>query len=177
MTIATDTTRWEKLANQEERPSWQSRNNVIAEYIPTGVSVLDIGCGNQDMKHLIGTSCSYTGLDCVKHNLSDVIVLDFNAVDASDVVLNKRYDYAICSGVLEYINDPLAFIKFVSANAENIILSYILAETRLTIRECAADGWISNLNRVQLQKLLTDNGLKTTHETKYRSHSIFVLSH
>lgn len=170
----TDLTRWTKLSKEKKHPTWHSRNIAISKYIPPNVSVLDIGCGNKDMKNLIHSSCSYTGLDCVKHDY-EMIVLDFNKTNASDIKLEKLYNYAICSGVLEYINDPNAFIKFVSANANNIIISYVLAETRAHIPLNNNSGWVSGITYNSLVKLFFANGLKIKTKIKHKIHTIFVL--
>lgn len=171
----TDITRWTKLSQSNERPSWQSRNDVVVSLIPSDTSVLDVGCGNRDIEKLLDSSCRYQGMDCVG-DPTNTIILDFNAVDASQMNLASHYDYSVCSGVLEYIEDIAVFLKFLSKHSDKTILSYTLKENRTGSDAMAVNGWINEYTRVELERAFRANGMKIIKETKYKKHTIFVLS-
>lgn len=170
--MITDKERWKVLSESKERPSWGSRNDVIIKYIQPNTSVLDVGCGNRDIEKLLDESCDYQGMDCVGDE-TQTIILDFNAVNAAKLKLARKYNYAICSGVLEYIMKPNDFIQFVKLNSDKIILSYVLSEHRGSYNP--SNGWLNNYSRNDLENFFIINKLKMVHEDRYRSHTIFVL--
>jgi len=172
--IQTDIARWAELSKKEDRPSWETRNDIIAALVPKDVSVLDIGCGNRDMQKLLPT-CDYTALDCVG-DPSNTIIMDFNTItDASEIDLDKVYDYAICSGVLEYIQNEWTFLQFVKRNSKNIILSYVLKSDRSGPTAMSKNGWVNEYTSDQLDETFERLNLKVVESTKYRTHTIFIL--
>lgn len=170
--MITDKERWQILSESAERPTWGSRNDVIIKYIEPSASVLDVGCGNRDIQKILDPSCDYQGLDCVGDE-TETIILDFNVINAAKLKLAKVYDYAICSGVLEYIVDPTSFIKFVKLNSTKIVLSYVLSQYRG--KDNPNNGWVNNFSREELELLFKNNGLEIVNEDRYRTHAIFVL--
>ena len=172
--VETDIKRWEELSKSNERPSWQSRNDVVVSLIPSGSSVLDVGCGNRDIEKLLNGTSKYQGLDCVG-DATNTIIVDFNKVDATQVHLATHYDYAVCSGVLEYIENAKTFLHFVATHSNKIILSYTIKENRNNKDAMSVNGWVNEFTRAELEKLFHQTSLKIIQETKYKKHSIFVL--
>lgn len=171
--MKTDIVRWAELSNSKESPSWKNRNFVVGSFIPEGVSVLDIGAGNQHIRNHIPESCTYQPVDCIA--AENVIVVDFNNTKASTITLPQKYDIAICSGVLEYITDGEEFLKFVVNNSSSFILTYVFADNR-RIGDDGINGWCSGLTRNQMLALFNKLGIKLIHETAYKKHSIMLLT-
>lgn len=99
-----------------KNPSWTNRNLEISKRISNDSNVLDLGCGSKDLLNYINPAL-YVGVDY--HN-ADVII-DFN----KDFKLPPgKWDYIVCSGVLEYLYDIDKFLKIVSMVPSTYIFSY-----------------------------------------------------
>lgn len=170
----TNIQRWKELAETSEAPVWSARNVIIAKLIPEKAHILDIGCGNKDLKNFLPSNVSYCGLDCFGEEADDMIVLDFNTTNAWAVLLLKKFDYIVCSGVLEYIINPNTFLHFISQNAKYCIVSYALSENRSIVHN-KPTGWVNDLTRYQLSDMFKENGLTCKIEGKYENQAIFVL--
>lgn len=170
--MTTDITRWSALRDSDAPPSWYGRNILLKDFIPENVSVLDIGSGNQSLKHLLPPSCSYHAVDCVEGD--GVVVIDFNAVDTTNIRLPRTYDIAVCSGVMEYIHDTHNFFNFVFNHASNVIFTYVPAELR-TDRDNTSNGWVDGLSTDELIAVLNEFGMEVIHTTKFRRHSIMLI--
>ena len=89
--------RWVRTA--KERPRWDERNRMIAAYVPPGSSVLDLGAGAQTLAAHLPPGCAYQACDVVPG--PGVVLCDLDA--GRWPALDRRYDVAVCSGVLEYL--------------------------------------------------------------------------
>jgi hypothetical protein len=88
----------------QSRPKWTNRNLAIKEFIKENLTIADFGCGDKDILNYINPK-EYIGLD--NNNYAD-IKIDFNKERIS---LNKKYDYGLILGVLEYLNSPYKLIE------------------------------------------------------------------
>jgi hypothetical protein len=147
---------WEKVAAAGP-PTWDERNRIIAGFIPTGSSVLDLGAGAQTLKSYIPPDCHYQPCDIVRSS-SDVILCDFN--NSIFPVVGRAFDFVICSGVLEYIWKPRPFLKRLPSLGKNLLLSYnprTAAESRI---DRLSKNWVNHLDRDELQSLFKSLGWK-----------------
>src|SRR4051812_22017601 len=92
--------RWQIWAR--EWPRWDERNRILAAYIPPGSAVVDLGSGAQTLREPLPAGCSYQPCDLVP-GPAPVIPCDLES--GRWPVLPRRYDVAVCSGVLEYMPD------------------------------------------------------------------------
>lgn len=122
--MADQRARWEMLPYDPEVPQWTERNEVIASYISDGSRVLDIGCGNKDLRRYL-TSQQYTPMDFVG---DDVIPVDFDNILSIPPVIPGEYDIGVMSGVLEHIRFPWLAISSALRWAPELIVSYMFAE-------------------------------------------------
>ena len=118
--VGTNVRRWRKVA-QQPIPPWDERNQFIASLIPPGSSVLDIGSGGQSLKRHLKPGCKYQPCDLVKSS-PDVILCNFN--DGLFPNVEEHFDYVVCSGILEYIRDPVRFLDAATSYGNVVILSY-----------------------------------------------------
>lgn len=94
-------------------------NLFFQRYVEEGSSVLHFGSGDNSLKELIKSS-EYVGVDIVEG--SDV-QCDLNS-DFPDFG-EKKFDVALVAGVVEYLDDPVEFLKKVRYIAKKtIILEY-----------------------------------------------------
>lgn len=170
--FVTDITRWKELASTTENPIWSDRTQFISTLIDDNCSVLDIGCGNQHLRSCISESCAYTPIDCVSGD--GVMVLDFNSVDATDVLLLSKYYVAVCSGVLEYIHDKPAMFAFIRNNSSTAIISYVTREHRI-IANNKTNGWDDGITNQEFLSLLELSALTVTRQLSYGIHEIYCV--
>jgi hypothetical protein len=170
--MKTDYDRWEKTATQA--PSWDERNRFIGAMIPEGASVIDVGAGNMTIRNFIPSSCVYQPVDCVK-GCSDTLIADFNNGIIPE--LGRQYDYAICSGVLEYMQDPGRFLAVVSGWADTILLSYAVTNYKPDAAQRRSDGWFNDLSLADLAVLFAKLDLVPNPVGRWGPHVIFRLSH
>ena len=150
--IRNDLKRWRQVALGGV-PSWDERNRLIAEFIPMNSSVLDLGAGAQLLKSYLKPGCAYQACDLVT-NLPDVIYCDFNA--KAFPKLPRSYDVVVCSGILEYMRNPLSFMSEIRSYGSRLILSYNpLIEDSSKVRRLAV-GWINHFTENDLADLFAD---------------------
>lgn len=133
--------------------SWHSRNTIIANLIPKGATVLDLGAGDLDLLSQLKSIGGYRGYD-KKPQYPIVFEWDFN-----QSVPDEHYDYTIVSGVLEYIDSPRKFIKNISKLGGKIILTYSPADGQ-QIEDREKSGWVNHLSLAELETIFEQSGLK-----------------
>ena len=154
MIFRTQKNRWAQVAVGGQ-PSWDSRNEKIAGFIPAGSSVLDLGCGAQTLKGHLAPGCEYQPCDLIKSS-PEVIVCDFNA--GIYPKLDKKYTYVVCSGVLEYIRDHEQFLKQCRFLGDTLILSYNAFLPGDSKIQRMANHWINHFSQPALEEVFTNVG-------------------
>ena len=155
--IKTNVRRWRAVA-KNPNPHWDGRNKIIANLVPPGSSVLDLGCGPQTLRRHLDPSCTYQPCDVVQ-STPDVILCDFNSGIFPRV--SKSYDYVICSGVLEYIRNPAEFLKRNCSLGKVMVMSYNpfnpeRGDSKITRLDC---DWINHFTKLELEALFDKLGL------------------
>ena len=152
--LSTDVSRWRQVA--QELPPWDGRNELIAALVPVNSSVLDLGAGPQSLRRYLDPGCIYRACDVVPSS-NDVLLCDFNHGIYPHV--DQPYDYVVCSGVLEYVRDPVAFLTAVVPLGRNLILTYAPVQYGDTLWTRMTQGWVNHLSQRQLENLLNGLGL------------------
>ncbi len=138
----------DRWTNMTQSQSWPYRYKEISKRIQPGSSVLDIGCGMMELKQYLPLNCKYVGLDMVARGDKTLIYDLNNKVDIQKLLDSragkKRFDYAVCSGVLEYLNRPLWLPVWLGELANTAILSYYAAEIRDDELSADKNGWANN---------------------------------
>jgi 2-polyprenyl-3-methyl-5-hydroxy-6-metoxy-1,4-benzoquinol methylase len=160
LVVRTKVRQWQKVAFAGT-PSWDERNRIIAGFIPANSSVLDVGCGAQTLRQHLNPGCQYQPCDVVKSS-TDVIFCDFNAGVYPDI--KDRFDYVVCSGLLEYIRNPRKFLPRISLLGRVVILSYnpLLPGGSKLARLGNDLGWVNHFTKGELESLFDEMGLKWT---------------
>jgi len=150
--VKTDTRRWEKVSR--EVPPWDDRNRAIAAFIPEGASVLDLGSGAQTIRRHLKRGCKYQPCDIIQSS-PDVIHCDFNS--GVYPVLPTKYDYVICSGILEYMREPAKFIFEIRSYGRKCILCYNTYNPQQFVIERLGKGWVNHLQESELEQFFSTN--------------------
>lgn len=99
---------------------WTSRNKLVAKYIRKG-SLLDIGGGLGEILDFTKPT-RYVSLDREVWS-RHTIVVDLN--DTREYpICEKPFDNVLCQGIIEYINDPITFLKHIKKYGGYLILTY-----------------------------------------------------
>jgi hypothetical protein len=147
---------WQKVA-QSGPPTWDERNIIIARFISEGSSVLDLGAGAQTLRTHLKPGCVYQPCDVVQSS-PDVLFCDFNRDIYPEP--GRRFDVAVCSGLLEYVRKPRQFIPRIAALADRLLLTYNPIQPHESKIERLAKNWVNHLSQEQLEHIFNESGLK-----------------
>ncbi|MBX6361938.1 MAG: methyltransferase domain-containing protein [Acidobacterium ailaaui] len=150
---------------------WEKRIQRMAQYIRSGSTVLDLGCGQMWTIKFLPKNCKYIPVDYVKRN-EEVIVCDFNKYEFPDL----KVDIAFVSGCLEYVNDYEWFVKKITDCSNIAIVSYCALEDFPDLEERKNHAWVNHLRKVDLIEIFRENGFSLEKEDKTDSNNtIFVF--
>ena len=146
--------RWADPANLS--PAWDGRAARVAERIPRGTHVLDVGAGAMALRRFLDRSVRYTPADIVARE-PGCLVVDLNQGQFPE----GQYDYVTMLGVLEYVHDVAAVLRCARRAAPRAIFTYSLysGEERDARR---ALGWFNDYTARELTTLLAESGWQVT---------------
>jgi hypothetical protein len=103
-------------------PEWDERTAMIADVIPAQSSVVEFGCGRRVLETLLPDVCVYIPSDIVWRG-PNTWVCDLNRRPLPK--MPPHVGIAVFSGVLEYLFDLAAVLRWLSAsNVTTIVASY-----------------------------------------------------
>ena len=160
---------WEK--NEYFNPEWESRVALMARHIPKGYSVMDMGCGTMTLKKYLNGN-KYIPVD-YKARDEETVVCDFNKQEFPPFCT----DVIFISGCLEYIDDPLWFLKQCSFATNRLILSYCTTEEFPVLKERLKKNWKNQLSKNDIITFADEFGfsLESEEMTENRN-SLFVFN-
>jgi len=148
----TDKRRWSNA--RSFKPSWESRNALIASYIAPYSSVMDLGCGEMRLAQHLREGCTYQPVDLVMRS-PDTIVCDFNR---GEFPPNRKYDVIVCSGLIEYIYDLDGFIRKIVSSGTRAIITYSSVDAFPERSLRLQNGWVNSLSGDALIALFHQHG-------------------
>jgi len=160
--------RWE--TTNSLKSDWDGRTKIMSKYIVDNTKVIEFGAGRLVLSNLIPKNCVYTPSDIVDRG-KGTIVLDLNK---SPLLMFDHYDYAVFSGVLEYVNNVPLLIKHLSEYIDSFILSYATVG-KYNTRNKKRNGWVNNYSEKEIIQILEQNNYVLTKKTAWRRQSIFVF--
>jgi len=149
--------------------NFSMRNQMISELIDFAQvrSLLDLGCGNQDLRRFVPEGVKYTGYDLYKHCPSTVIK-DFNNGDR----VSDDADVAVCSGFIEYLRDPRYMIADICAHCDTVVGSYNYTDDVKKRSEI----WVNALSRGELDGYFRENGFARRAEIFRGDDTVFAYA-
>lgn len=152
----TDYKRWIDLGNHQE--GWNSRTEMMAQMIEERADVIEFGAGRKILKeYLDRKGCSYQPSDCVDRG-DNTLVLDLNDTTLPPM---RKCDYAVFSGVIEYITDVPRLAEWLNTFAEKIILSYAAVEEDMSdelVKRRKASGWLNHYYDHEIRDIFNRKG-------------------
>ena len=162
-----DYKRWGTDSNLS--PHWDSRTKQIAKLISPGTSVIEFGAGRLVLKKYLPKSCAYTPSDLVDRGMG-TIIWDLNSNIFPQL---QSYDYAVFSGVLEYVDDVPRLIRYLTNYVDAIIASYAVRELNEKNRRVNGCCWVNDFSSQQFIKIFTDAGFQWNHTENWGSQLIY----
>jgi hypothetical protein len=151
--------------------SWINRTRMMANFLPSNVRVMDLGCGKMWLKDIHPIS-EYIPVDYCDRG-PETQLCDFNKREFPDKVV----DYAFVSGCLEYVDDPKWFISEIAKTSNACIISYCTTDNIADINTRRQYCWVNDLSRVDIIELFRGVHMYLKHEAVYlSSNNIFVFS-
>lgn len=166
-----DFSRWKK--NSSLHTSWDERTLLISKLIPSNSSVLEFGAGKMTLKKHIEDTCTYTPSDFVDRGETDFLIYDLNATRLP--LLNKKYDVAVFSGVLEYVNNIPRLINSLSKDIPYIITSYAINELNSGTIFRRKSGWVNDYSSKEFIHIFTNYGYKCEKKIIWNNQRIFFF--
>ena len=135
----TDIRRWSNSANLEA--AWNERARLAGDFIPSGATVLDLGCGAMALEGYLPFGCQYLPCDVVRRDPRTVLC-DFNE---QPIPPAPGATHITCLGVLEYLRDVPAFLRQLRTFQKPVVLSYCPTEFTAHLDRKGL-GWVNHLS-------------------------------
>jgi hypothetical protein len=97
-------------------PPWENRNRIISEMMIPYKNVVDLGCGSKNLLKFY-TPKLYLGVDGIP---SADMVVDLNG----DFKIPNNWDYAVNSGILEFVTRPDLYLEKIKDISKEYIFSW-----------------------------------------------------
>ena len=146
-----DISHWRR--NNSLHPSWEDRVAAMVTKIEPGSRVLDIGAGSQTLRRHLPADCEYFPLDIVART-PETIVCDLNR----GTLPVMHVDYAVVSGVLEYLMDVPRFLAELALASPQVVLSYVVPHSGETVFERRAMGWVNDFTQEEIEDIFIRGG-------------------
>ncbi|MCL1847094.1 MAG: class I SAM-dependent methyltransferase [Coriobacteriia bacterium] len=153
----------------------------IASKVCKWKSIVDVGCGNQQLKPLVfrlNPEAEYIGIDRLNH-CSDTIIADFNKGEYPKVTA----DLAILSGVVEYIYPEMIdrFFSWVCDTSPIIVLSYWPIDfgqkeiMKAAKRRRRPDSWVNHFTISEVITIFSRRGFFPEMIHRYQKSSQYIM--
>ena len=123
-------------------------------------SVMDCRSGAMSLKKMISSDIKYYPVDKIKRT-EETILCDFNKGDFPNI----NVDYIVLSGILEYISNPLGFIRNVCLHSDNVVIAYNTIDRNDQNFDFAyrlSKGWLTHLTTAQLIMIFQNYGFNVS---------------
>lgn len=122
---------------QTTDPHWEDRNKIISDMMIPGKRVIDLGCGAKNLLKFYKPG-QYLGVDGIP---SADLIVDLD----SDFVLPTGWDYAVNSGILEFVIRPDLYLEKIKTISDDFFFSW-----------WRGPGW-GRMSFMAIEKLISDN--------------------
>jgi hypothetical protein len=164
-----DVKRWSNIDSYNE--VWNTRTKLIASLIEPNVSIIEFGAGLNPVSKYLPDTNHYTITDFV--NKEGFVCMQYD-LNANKMVDFGNYDYAVFSGVLEYILNLPSKIKYISTRCKNIITSYSTINNYPDGR--VERGWVNSYTDDEFIKLFNDANMELVHFELWKNQHIYKFS-
>ncbi len=146
---------------------WRAHNAFIVENVLPGDRVLDIGCGaSYYTQELAEIAESVTGIDVNPERVAASQAMNqkpnvtYRVMDATRDIPEDAFDVAVCSHVIEHLDDPVAFLARVAERVPRLIVKVPLVDSdwRKLVKKDVGLFWMDDRDhrREYTEALLSD---------------------
>lgn len=160
-----DFSRWSKPRSLS--PLWDERTRQLAAMVPPGSTVIEFGAGRRVLEHMLDRPARYTPSDLVDRG-PGTVVCDLNARPLPQF---GTHDFAVFSGVLEYVNDVPSLIRHLHGSVRTIVASYAVLEKNPDERR--AGGWVNDYTAAQFVALFAEQGFECVANSSWQSQELY----
>lgn len=164
----TDLARWSEPSNLN--PDWDERTRLIAGLVPDGASVIEFGAARLVLPRYLGSGCVYQPADLVKRS-EDTLVVDLNG---SLPALPGRYNYAVFSGVLEYVADLNRIMRWLLHVADHVLFSYAVTDHLIDPITRRRNGWVNSLSDKDVHSIIEQCGMVLISKARWEGQFIYL---
>jgi pyruvyltransferase len=161
----TDYSRWSDPASLMS--AWDLRTEKIAEFIGHDASVFEFGAGTGVLREALHDSCDYVKSDIVARD-DETVVVDLNSDDFEPIT---DFDYAVFSGVLEYIHDVPKLVAYLSEYFQYVVCSYAVLESNTDSRR--DHGWVNDYSMKLLIQTFKQAGFVLVDSSDWKTQKLF----
>jgi hypothetical protein len=157
-------------------PRWDERAraavDLLSKHAPPSareraLRIADFGCGDERLRRTLESDFAgrvdYVGFDLLPQ--TDSVV----PIDLRRELPRRPFDVIFCLGLLEYVDDPRAFLQRVRAQYPDalVVVSYAIYDSPrpLRRRERRARGWLTDYTRAGFARELDGCGFACLDET------------
>jgi SAM-dependent methyltransferase len=132
---------------------WIEHNRYIYDAIREGDRVIDIGCGASEYQQWIAEKAAEVlGVDLRPERVEESRGnntrknVRYELMDVTKSLPAGQFDVAICSHVLEHLDDPVSFLKALALRVPRLIVKVPLADSHWTklVRKEVGDFWMDD---------------------------------
>lgn len=150
--------RWANLTEQEAS-GWSARAAMAAKWLAGFDSVADFGAGPMHLERYLRPGQSYVPLDVVARD-QRTIVCDFNTTSPPET----GAEAAACLGLLEYLFDPLAFLRALRQHYRHAVVSYCVSDSPDAPENRLQHAWVNAFSTAELRVQLEEAGWRILDE-------------
>ena len=167
--VTSDIERWSDTSKLSIE--WDQRAKEISEWIPSGVRLIDIGCGQMAVEKVC-KDCNYIPVDIVRRDHRTTVV-DLN-VEPLPASLLMKTDYAVLLGVLEYLKRPQDLLMLLGSAGIQVVCSYQLGDNSAPeVR--AENGWFNSFTATEFSRLLRESGFSVVQAKRMGEQGLYLL--
>ena len=168
-----DYSRWGK--DTSLHPLWDERTEMIASLVPENSSIIEFGAGQMTLRKHLPKGCTYTPSDIVHRNISEYKSVIYDLNDSKPPELKQKYDIAVFSGVLEYVNDIPKLAKHLSPKVPHIIASYAITDYNPGLFFRRNSGWVNDYDGKSFVSLFEDAGYNCASSIRWKNQNIYYF--
>lgn len=156
---------------QSLHDDWDERTALIAGMIQPNTSILEFGSGNERLQDFLPQGCKYQPSDIVARS-DKTWIIDLNK---EFPVLDKKWDYIVFSGVLEYIYDVQQVLNHVRKHCDVCILSYAPTDCLECMITRMRSGWVNHLSKNSFETIIKNAGFEIQEKRVWNGQDIYSL--
>jgi hypothetical protein len=174
-----DYSRWGDPENLEKW--WEERTQKMAALVPKSSRVIEFGAGSCRLRSWLDDTCEYIPSDIVARG-PDTVICDLNRRPLPNLEYLQA-DVALFAGVLEYLGDLDAVVKWLSGFVEWCIVSYDCVPPAVKLPGRLRErfrrqyyGYLSDYTEVQLVEVFHRWGFVNVRRDAWTTQCIFVFT-